>query len=38
MLVGKGQGENKNLKEFVWTTIFKIFSQKLKGSQEDNQI
>ena len=28
MFVGKGNGENKNLKEFVWTTIFKIFSQK----------
>ena len=28
MFVGKGKGENKNLKEFVWTTIFKIFSQK----------
>ena len=25
--VGKGKGENKNLKEFVWTTNFKIFSQ-----------
>ena len=22
MFVGKGKGENKNLKEFVWTTIF----------------
>ena len=31
-------GENKNLKEFVWTTIFKIFSQKISGSQEDNLI
>ena len=28
MFVGKGKGEIKNLKEFVWTTIFKIFSQK----------
>ena len=28
MFVGKGKGENKNLNEFVWTTIFKIFSPK----------
>ena len=28
MFVGKGKDENKILKEFVWTTIFKIFSQK----------
>ena len=28
MFVGKGKGENKILKEFVWTIIFKIFSQK----------
>ena len=34
MLVGKRKGENKNLKEFIWTTIF----QKISGSQEDNQI
>ena len=26
MFVGKGKGENKILKEFVWTIIFKIFS------------
>ena len=40
MFVGKGKGENNNLKEFVWTTIFKIFSPKISGrpSQEDNQI
>ena len=25
MFVGKGKGENKILKEFVWTIIFKIF-------------
>ena len=28
MFVGKGKGENKILKEFVWTIIFKIFSPK----------
>ena len=28
MFVGKGKGKNKNLKEFVWTGIFKIFSPK----------
>ena len=38
MIVGKGKGENKILKEFVWTIIFKIFSQKISGGQEDNQI
>ena len=34
MLVGKRKGENKKLKECVWTTIF----QKISGSQEDNHI
>ena len=38
MLVGKGKGENENLKEFVWTTIFLKKIQKISGSQEDNQI
>ena len=28
MFVGKGKGENKILKEFIWTIIFKIFSPK----------
>ena len=28
MFVGKGKGENKILKEFIWTIIFEIFSQK----------
>ena len=28
MFVGKGKGENKILKEFVWTIIFKIFPPK----------
>ena len=28
MFVGKGKGENKILKESVWTIIFKIFSPK----------
>ena len=32
MFVGKGKGENKIPKEFVWTIIFKIICQ------EDNQI
>ena len=29
MLVGKRKGENKNLKEFVWTTIFQKISKKI---------
>ena len=33
MFVGNGKGENRILKEFVWTIIFKI-----SGSQEDNRI
>ena len=28
MFVGKGKGENRILKEFVWRTIFKIFPPK----------
>ena len=28
MFVGKGKGEDKILKEFPWTIIFKIFSHK----------
>ena len=28
MFVGKGKGENRILKEFVWRIIFKIFSPK----------
>ena len=28
MLVGKRKGENKNLKEFIWTTIFQKKSKK----------
>ena len=38
MFVSKGKGENKILKEFVWTIIFTIIFPKLCGSQEDNQI
>ena len=30
MIVRKGKGENKILKEIVWTIIFKIFSPKYR--------
>ena len=37
MFVGQGMGENTNLKEFAWRTIFKIFSPKYQIVRRTNR-